>query len=155
MNPRKIENEIGHSLSQTLEEEIAVISCDRNEALADLSVVDGLREVVGEASIVQVDLDVDIDAQGLWSLPFVLEDPDHADDTKVADEDVIRHCAHGTVEACPVTLHQQPSRRTLRQERSVPSEWSPTCANSLTAPVGQKAPVDCAGHPTGSPRATS
>jgi hypothetical protein len=155
MNPRKFENDIGHPLSQALEKEIAVISSNSDKTLAHFSIIDGFGEVVRETGIVQIDVNVDVDAKGLWSLPLVLEDSDHADDTKVLDEDVIRHGDHGTVEACLMTLQQHPRLRTRRHERTVRNESSLTCANSLTAPEVQKGLADCVGHPTGSPRATS
>lgn len=155
VDPRKIENDVGHSLSQALEKEIVVIATYGDEALTHLSVIDGFREVVREPGVVQIDLNVDIDAQGLRSLPLVLEDSDHADDTKVIDEDVIRHGAHGTVEACLMTLQQHPLLRTRRRKPTVPNESSLTCANSLNAPEVHKGLADCVGHLTGSPRATS
>ena len=62
MNPRKFENDIRHPLSQALEKEITVVSGNCNQALTDFSIIHGLGEVVGQTGIMQIDMNVDIDA---------------------------------------------------------------------------------------------
>lgn len=85
----------------------------------------------------------------------MLEDPDHADDSKVVDEDVIRHGVHGTVGACLMTLQPQPLLRIQRLGLTVPNESSQTYANLLSAPADPKVLADCVGRRIGWPHATS
>jgi hypothetical protein len=48
-------------------------------------------------------MNIDINLQGLRRQALVIEHPNHADNSKTVDKNVISHICHGTVVACRVT----------------------------------------------------
>ena len=85
------DGDLGDAVGQPLEQHVLVLPHDGGDAVGDVAIVHGVGGLVATTRVVQIDLECEIDAEGLWDLPLVRQRPDDRGHGEAVDLDPVAH----------------------------------------------------------------